>query len=159
MRKKVSGPAVLHCSRVNEKKNIFQFGHDSKLYIKAVAAMKKQPLAPNPTPTTTPEVVKKTVATVETPETANENSLDLSRKKELESEVSYSLRIGLMGSLSSFQKSEFSKLIILRKSMSSLDSLEQTSVRFSIETFNFPGLQRITNDHIVSCLRNSSNSV
>ena len=53
---------------------IFQFGHDSKLYIKAVAAMKKQPLAPNPTPTTTPEVVKKTVATVETPETANENS-------------------------------------------------------------------------------------
>ena len=75
------------CSHVDEKKYIFQFGHDSKLYIKAVAAMKKQPLAPNPTPTTTPEVVKKTVATVETPETANESSPNLSKKKELETEV------------------------------------------------------------------------
>ena len=62
------------------KKYIFQFGHDSKLYIKAVAVMKKQPLAPNPTPTTTPEVIKK-------PDRANESSLDLSKTKELETKV------------------------------------------------------------------------
>ena len=123
----MSDPAVLHCSHVDEKIYIFQFGHDSKLYIKAVAAMKKQPLAPNPTPTTTPEVVKKTVATVETPETANENSPDLSRKKELESKVSYSLRIGLMGSLSSFHKSEFSKLIILIPPLTGLGEIYDQS--------------------------------
>ena len=66
------------------KKYIFQFGHDSKLYIKAVAVMKKQPLAPNPTPTTTPEVIKKTIPAVETPDRANESSPDLSKTKELE---------------------------------------------------------------------------
>ena len=69
------------------KKYIFQFGHDSKLYIKAVAVMKKQPLAPNPTPTTTPEVIKKTNPAVETPNKANESSPDLSKTKELETKV------------------------------------------------------------------------
>ena len=73
------------------KKNIFQIGHDSKLYIKAVAVMKKQPLAPNPTPATTPEVIKQTIPAVETPDRANESSPNLSKKKELETEVPYLL--------------------------------------------------------------------
>ena len=49
--------------------------------------MKKQPLAPNPTPTTTPEVIKKTNPAVETPNKANESSPDLSKTKELETKV------------------------------------------------------------------------
>ena len=77
---------ALFYSHVDEK-YIFQFGHDSKLYIKAVAVMKKQPLAPNPTPTTTPEVIKKTNPAVETPNKANESSPDLSKTKELETKV------------------------------------------------------------------------
>ena len=61
------------------------------MYIKAVAVMKKQPLAPNPTPTSTPEVIKKTIPTVETPDRANGSSPDLSKTKELETKVPYFL--------------------------------------------------------------------